>query len=717
MSCTLEDVRRDIQVLARNKFKGNAKSISFQNNTARIAYGSQYRVKSRDAAYKMAESNLRRVSEWAKEQFGDKFAQGWGIIDTSASDAVLVRMQIPSNLELAYQIKKSESYERDINYYMGDSALMQQEEGRMYQLRNQAQAPSDPELDSFLVGLLSNYGINTEYVDQFKARKGIDPVAMADLANKVITVAKGRADITTLPEEASHFIVEMLQGNNTLFDAMYKLAKQSPLYNEVKASYGELYNNDETMIVKETIGKLLSDYIIKRHKSINDLPTNNQNLLKRVVNWIKSFFSKIDNIELQAKLDDVYGDVANKLMKDQLALDPSKISKEGVFYEESSIHKELTSSINRLIKRAEILEAKGASETDAAKAKELRNTAERMRERIYEYEDPKASVATYLHHINTEELSVMRRQVAGFREDPSKMPFSSSMINRMEEIVAVNEDNILKLNKILKWDNSFKYIYDDVKSDLEFATNSLAEIKEFLDVININKTQELLLKYRAKGSKLDVNDIINSSVGDIGYLSRWFGPLRSSSNEVLRMVYNVVTNVYNDTHREVINNGTELLDLQLKMEKAGFKSGDLHDRDSKGNKTGFLLTERKWSEYYDAKSNVREKLRKQFDKDTYDDVTEAYNEGSITDSQAKVYKKLWSDFYKKYHKTNVDGESVPNPPKNPQFEKLIRNEAFADYYNKVMDVHMESKSMLPAKYRNGYMQWLLPQIRKDIMQT
>lgn len=717
MSCTLEDVRRDTMIMAKAEFKKNAKSITFQNNTARIAYGPQYRMKDREAAYRVAESNLKRVSKWAESEFGEKFSQGWGTIDTSASDAVLVRLQIPQNLNLAYQIKKSESFNRDINYYMGDWALMQQEEGQMYQLRNEAQAPSDSELDSFLTNLLRDNGIDVNYVEQLKDRKGLNPVAMADLVNKVITVAKGRADITTLPEEAAHFIVEMLQGNKTLFNAMYKLAKDSTVYNEVKTTYGDVYNNNEDMIVKEAMGKILADYVIKRHKSIKDLPTNNQNLIDRIIRWFKSFFKKIDSEELQAKLDDVYGDVANKLMNRQLELDPNTISSEGVFYETDPLTKEILSSINRLIKRAEILDARAANEDDASKAAALRRTADIMREQVGERKDPKASVMAYLDHINSEELSVMRRQVEGFRKDTSKMPFSSSQINRMEEITALNEKNILNLNKILKWDSSFQYIYEDVKKQLEYATTSIAEIKEFLDVINKNKTQELLLKYRAEGSKLDVNDILNSSIGDISYLSRWFGPLRSSSNEVLRMVYNLATNIYNETNRNTLGVGNELLDLQLALEKAGLKASDLHDRDSNGNKTGFLITERKWSEYYEAKSKVKETLIKKFGKESYNDVVISYKEGSLSNEDSKFYRKIWSGFYTKYHKKGLDGSSIANPPINKEFQRLMRNEAFANYYNKVLEVHEKSKAMLPKRFKNGYMQWLLPQIRKDIMQT
>ena len=716
MSCTYQDVIRDTEAQLRHKFLGTgmAKTISVQNMIGRITWGSQYRIKDRTEAYNAAQKKVETISNWAVKNFGEKFRHGWASIDNSKSDAVLVNLHIPNNFKAAYKVKKEQPFKRDINYYLGDETLMQQEEGELFQLSRQSEVPPDAELDSFLKDLLQKNGISVEYVDSLKTRKGIDAVAMADLANRVVNVAKDRADITTLPEEASHFITEMLRGNKTLYDAMYKLAEQSAEYNEVKAAYSDVYKGDKDMLIRETMGKLLSDYLIKRNKSMQDLSTNQSNLINRVWRWVKSLFSKVDNSDLQAKIDDIYGGVANSLMKNQISLDPSKIDQKGdVFYQGSALYEEIINNIKRLEKRAEILETRASNEDDEKKASELRSTASIIRDRIHDKEDPKAATVAYLSYLNSEELSVLIRQLEGYRKDPSKMPFSSAQVNRMEEILEVNEENILNLNRILKWDNNFKEVYDAAKGQLELATQSLSEIKEFLDIINKRKTQEILLKNRAKGSKLDVTNILNSSIGDMGYLSRWFGPLRVAKNETLRLIYNLVSNIYNETHRTVVDEGLELLNLQFELEKAGYKPKNLHDRDSNGNKTGFIITDKKWSEYYEAKSNVMETLRKKFDKDTYDDVAKA----ELTEEQRALFNKTWSDFHKKYSKQDSDGRTVPNPPKNYEFEKLMRNSAFANYYNKVMEIHNESKKVLPPKYRSGYMQYLLPQIRKDIMQT
>ena len=66
-------------------------------------------------------------------------------------------------------------------------------------------------------------GITVDLVDTLKDNEGnpLNATGLANLANKVVQLSK-KADLSTVTEEASHFLVEMLRAEgNPLFDSMY----------------------------------------------------------------------------------------------------------------------------------------------------------------------------------------------------------------------------------------------------------------------------------------------------------------------------------------------------------------------------------------------------------------------------------------------------------------------------------------------------------------
>ena len=65
------------------------------------------------------------------------------------------------------------------------------------------------------------------------------------MVNKVVAVSQGKADITTLPEEASHFIIEMLGKEHPLYKAMMKNITETKEYAQVKEEYKDVYTNEE----------------------------------------------------------------------------------------------------------------------------------------------------------------------------------------------------------------------------------------------------------------------------------------------------------------------------------------------------------------------------------------------------------------------------------------------------------------------------------------
>ena len=170
---------------------------------------------------------------------------------------------------------------RDFDYFKGGSdkenstrdyaesakLLKEQEDNEQFQLSNKGVNKLNKELNKKITLWLSRMGITYEAVDTITDRNGqpISAIAKADMLHKIIQIVEGKADVTTLSEEAAHFLVEMLEGN-PLLDRLKGATKTSETYSRVQSEYAEVYKDDpnaEEKILKEAVGKLIAQEIVK----------------------------------------------------------------------------------------------------------------------------------------------------------------------------------------------------------------------------------------------------------------------------------------------------------------------------------------------------------------------------------------------------------------------------------------------------------------------
>ena len=125
----------------------------------------------------------------------------------------------------------------------------------------------DKKINSFLISI----GVDVKSVDQIRDKEGnlLTAIAKANILSKTIEVVNGKADVTTLPEEAAHFFVELLGSNHPLVKEMMDTITSFDTYKQTVSTYKDipLYRNADgtvnfTKIKKEAIGKLIAQYII-----------------------------------------------------------------------------------------------------------------------------------------------------------------------------------------------------------------------------------------------------------------------------------------------------------------------------------------------------------------------------------------------------------------------------------------------------------------------
>lgn len=143
-----------------------------------------------------------------------------------------------------------------------------------------------------LMKILSDMGVSVmslkQYQDRFKAKsENIPPSAeaLADIANRVIAFKDGKLNLGNLTEEVMHLIVETLPQEQIA--SFREAVLNSEEYQDYYEQYKDVYNNDDALIEKEILGKMM------RNIALNKTENTNQSLVSRIMDAIRNFFANL----------------------------------------------------------------------------------------------------------------------------------------------------------------------------------------------------------------------------------------------------------------------------------------------------------------------------------------------------------------------------------------------------------------------------------------
>jgi hypothetical protein len=222
-----------------------------------------------------------------------------------------------------------------------------------YQLTNEQKRSLDNSLDSKVKGFLSDIGVEISTVDRIHDANGnpLDAIAKADMLRKVIEVVEGRADQTTLPEEAAHFFVEMFDGSPSV-DWMIENIHNYPIYEQVVEEYKDVYDNDLDMR-KEAVGKLIAQRMLDQ----NAMRPQEESFWKKIWRKIKELFSGVSSNHVQEFLDE-YDRAAYKIMERKVDVNNMTTNElQGEFYQlpeqksQKEILQKLSDGAKNVVKR------------------------------------------------------------------------------------------------------------------------------------------------------------------------------------------------------------------------------------------------------------------------------------------------------------------------------------------------------------------------------
>lgn len=288
MSCRAK-YRSEIINNAKRIIKADALSYKEGDNYIDIPFGVSRNIKDRAQALQVARRKATEVNEiYQQKVFGTTV-----FINHEQERAIRLLIAPSSLLIDAYEVKNG-----------------QREASTLFQLETKEESAPNKELNTKLTQILNQLGVTVTsldaYKEYYKLKYGkdldVNPNALADLFNKIIAVAQDKEKIDTLPEEVSHIILKTFDGSE-LLNKLLELVVNDPIYEQVKKEYSRLYNNDETKIREEALGKLLAQSFIKQYTESTKVESKLFSGLKRLIERFFNLFKK--NKQLTNELDKI----------------------------------------------------------------------------------------------------------------------------------------------------------------------------------------------------------------------------------------------------------------------------------------------------------------------------------------------------------------------------------------------------------------------------
>jgi len=196
-------------------------------------------------------------------------------------------------------------------------------------------------LENSLDYFLMKIGVEVREVDVLKDESGnpVSAMGLADMTNRVIQLSTQGADISTLSEEAAHFLVEILRSDeNPLYNSMYKMVESFEIFKEMAkpdSFYYKQYDGNMDMIKREAIGKIISEHIVKGKDNLESKEklSRLERWWNRVLNALSGIFGKtVSDPFIKSAMH-----MFNNDLESAVNIDPRTAQLTGVFYQDKTV--------------------------------------------------------------------------------------------------------------------------------------------------------------------------------------------------------------------------------------------------------------------------------------------------------------------------------------------------------------------------------------------
>ena len=593
------------------------------------------------------------------------------------------------------------------------------------------------ELDKKLMSWAKKHGVSVQalktVMEKFPDRYDESALGIADFAKNLIAIADG-ARIDTLAEEVSHFAIEMLESDPSVARALQNIAT-TDIYAKVKQEYKDIYD-EEIDFRKEALAKMLAMEIVTQFKNSQknrdgkNIWTQLYDLGAKFFNWVASNFRK--NSAARIDLEKTIIPLANSILNEETlgvmnttpyeALDKNAIMMQidehdeetrAVPESEKQKAKFLQNAIKTLEDRIEIFKRSAKSQSDITR---LRTDLNKIRNTVKNGQFD-LGIASFTNLANGEIESIIK-YLNKVQKDKNYDAHNANMINDFvkmyEDLFAKFKEDILISG--LETENKKEY-YEIINSSLSLLSearainNAISKVIgiKFLEDTNRNEYGEVIdPDFNAEKEFESIQEDVTSG------WRLWVGNYKNASSKLLKAAHKIIVDAKDKVLKFSVQTANNILTSQEIFLKSNHKIDDLFEKDDKNNNTGFLIRKHNYYKYYQAMEAAKAQMAKDLGYESYALISvELLNE-----EDRKVYYNAWKKFRAENTKqtTDEDGNTISVPADkyiNPQFEKLMSNPTFAQYYNKLVETKKEAVNKLPVQYRTERLIYSLPNIRKN----
>ena len=501
--------------------------------------------------------------------------------------------------------------------------------------------------------ILNKVGVSIGALNELDKRLSLNGVMdlngpTVDGMEQLIRIAEGVNGEQALPEEFAHFAFEAVI-NNPLAQRLLKIFETNPdLVEEVLGSeyeeYFKLYEGNIDTLKKEAIGKLISRALVK------NTTFRYQNLLDRVIDAIKKFFSNIGKKQVVLELNQVLrqaeldaAELSNTLLTGSLD-ELMQLYVEGLQNQPrpnlrlNQINKEIKNSaelLTSIIEKTIIADNIYSKRQGGAFSTIQKERIDKLEAFKSDAKDLEGIMYFFNDYLSVNIQNALNK-LDTLRKDPTHIDnyLSSAKIlreakNYIEGYNQVVEDarqllNTLELESDPKLQEEFNKVKESVESSLDTisATISKFEVmyKNMLMPLLVQfykpflKDYETTMKLAKKGPKT-INEIFTLPSEDNGFADRWILSMADNSDTISRLLNIAVAKADSQARQRGISYTKQLEDAHMKLEASGIKDTKwMYEFNSFGNPTGFFVKpysaayknlNSAQKEYYDLVLNMR----------------------------------------------------------------------------------------------------------------
>lgn len=436
---------------------------------------------------------------------------------------------------------------------------------------------SDSQLSQKILTFLEKIGFSVVSLDNYKKKylekHGTLPnaEALVDLANQVVAFKEGRITEEALTEEFVHLVLEGLPQEQLqpLLDQVHNTQEWADHYD----TYMRAYNNNEAMVRKEILGKIVANGLIQKTQELN--------LFQQAWQYIKDFIDSVVKSGFQKDVDALTDRVHDLLVRQDASQLEDLSKRKFRMYRIDNTMPELVATAIKQLEEGE---------------RQLR-TAGTSKYLINEAMEHIAQGRTELAIVNA--LDLARRQAKYVRQALEVASHNGGTMSGEERVVANNLKNVIQpiISRIrLEAETNpklAKFIPDarDISDEITMLDTSVSDdvVNSLIDKLFKSNPKLSNMKFKGKTAREYFKEAFRVAESDTNFLFSMIGSIAHAKDVLLGILSKVLKDMTNRAHFGFHDDASKLNSLMNTLKINPDKLKMFYDKD------GFFISAWDWA--------------------------------------------------------------------------------------------------------------------------